>query len=220
MSLRGHTRPSPHCRDFPLIGRPATPAMADSVESHGYAHETRRVDTSVDPAGLGACATAVDRRDGDFHGIWRPDGGHGDSVKSRARVRRSGLRRAACALGDGLVCPSVDTPDRPPTTATSLALGGRQRRPWRTPLEVTLRTPLAHARGSIRDDFHSLWWARTAMATPLEVALGCADPGFGAQRACWGTVSCVPPRTHQTVPPLPRLPSHLAAGNTGHGGLR
>jgi hypothetical protein len=116
------------------------------------------------------------------------------SVGSRARVRRSGLRRAACALGDGLVCPSVDTPDRPPATATSLALGGRQRRPWQTPLKVILcsgaiteplavwvrrwrrskvtpRTPLAHARGSIRDDLHFLWWARAAMADSRRVSL-------------------------------------------------
>jgi len=30
---------------------------------------------------------------------------------------------------------------------------------------------------------------------PLEAAPGCADPGFGAQRARWGTVSCTEPLT-------------------------
>ena len=87
----------------------ARTAMADSVGSHRYAHETRRVDTSVDPAGLGACATVADRRDGGFRGIWRPQD-RADSVGSRRRkadlgsgadvdVRPTGTYRPGLRLG-------------------------------------------------------------------------------------------------------------------------
>ena len=37
--------------------------MADSVESPSCVHETRSVDTSVDPAGLGAGATVAGWRE-------------------------------------------------------------------------------------------------------------------------------------------------------------